>query len=205
MVSGLILAAGQSKRTSGARPLLLHETAALIDVVVGHLRESKLDELILVLGQDARRMIQKLSLNSLKVVINPTPSLGISAALQRGLAHLSPRSDAILIAMADMPLVTGAIVNQLVDAYAGGKKGIVVPVNGKSRGYPMILDRETYFEELLTLRGGVGLDVILDNSPKDILEVKMKSDEVTVSVDSHEELEAVKDRIDLPLMAYTFA
>ena len=205
MVSGLILAAGQSKRTSGARPLLLHETAALIDVVVGHLRESKLDELILVLGQDARRMIQKLSLNGLKVIINPTPSLGIPAALQRGLAHMAQRSDGILVALTDMPLVTADIVNHLIEEFDGTKKGIVVPVYEKTRGYPMIFDRDPYFDQMLAMRGNVGFEVILDNSPKDICEVKMKGDEVTTMIDSHEALEAVKDRIDLPLMSYTFA
>lgn len=205
MVSGLILAAGQRQRTNGARPLLLHETAALIDVVVGHLRESKLDELILVLGQDARRMVQKLSLNGLKVIINPTPSLGIPAALQRGLAHMSPRSDAIMVTMTDMPLVTSAIVNQLLDEFGGTKKGIVVPVHDKTRGYPMIFDRDPYFDQMLALRGNVGFEVILDNSPKDICEVNMETDEVTVMIDSHEDLEAIKDRIDLPLMSYTFA
>ncbi len=205
MVSGLILAAGQNKRKGREKPILQHEMAALIDVVVGNLRSSKLDELLLILGHDARRMVQKLSIGGLKVVINPTPSVGISASLQRGLAHLDDRCKAVMVAMGDMPLVTSATVDQIIDSFTKSKKGIAVPVHNGDRGYPVMFDKQKYFDSLLALRGNVGIGVVLEQNPKDILEVKIKSDEVIVDVDTHQDLEVVKTRIDLPVGAYTFA
>ncbi|GAB4315156.1 MAG: hypothetical protein Kow0074_02580 [Candidatus Zixiibacteriota bacterium] len=205
MVSGLILAAGQSKRIGSEKPILQHEMAALIDVVIGHLRDSKLDEIILVLGHDARRMVQKLSIGGLKVVINPTPSVGISASLQRGMAHLDDRCKALLVAMGDMPLVRGETVDQIINSFAKSKKGIAVPVHNGTRGYPVVFDKSKYLESLLALRGNIGIEAVLEQNPKDILEVKVKTDEVLVDVDTHQDLEQIKTRIDLPVGAYTFA
>jgi molybdenum cofactor cytidylyltransferase len=205
MVSGLILAAGQNKSIGKGKPVLQHEMAALIDVVVANLRDSKIDELILVLGHDARRMVQKLSIGGLKVVINPTPSLGISASLQRGLARLDARCTAVLVALGDMPLVKGATVDQLVASFSKSKKGVAVPVHDGQRGYPVILDKQKYFDSLLALRGNAGVEVIINERPKDVLEVKVKTDDVLIDVDSHEDLEQIKSRIDLPVGAYTFA
>jgi len=73
MVTGLILAAGQGKRLGGVKPLLTHETATLIEMVIANYRASNLDNLILVLGHEARRVIQKIPLAGLKVVLNPPP------------------------------------------------------------------------------------------------------------------------------------
>lgn len=196
MIAGLILAGGQGKRLSGVKPLLVHESAALLERVVQNIRAAKLDPLIVVLGVEARRVIQRIPLGGLKVVINPQPSLGLSSSIQRGLAHISPRCDAVMIALGDMPLVTTGTVNLLVEEFNKGKKGIVVPVYDKQRGHPVILDVK-YLDELLALRGDKGASAILDAHPKDVREVKVESDEVLIDVDTHDDWEMVKGRLEM--------
>ena len=198
MVSGLILAAGQSKRLGGVKPLLTHETATLIEIVIANYRASKIDNLILVLGHDARRVVQKIPLAGLRVVINPTPSLGMSASIQRGMAHLATRNEGIMIAMGDMPLVGPDTINQIIAAFDKSKKGIAVPVCNKQRGHPVIFDQKKYFDNLLELRGDVGAKEILDANPKDILEVKVKTDGVLIDVDTREDWENIRDRLEMP-------
>jgi len=196
MIAGLILASGQSKRPSGVKPLLVHESAALLERVVQNIRSAKLDPLIVVLGVEARRVIQKIPLGGLKVIINPQPSLGLSSSIQRGLAHLPPRSSGLMIAFGDMPLVTTETVSLLIDEFSKNKKGIVAPVYEKRRGHPVILDLK-YLDELLALRGNLGAGAIVDAHPKDVHEVKVRSDEVLIEVGTHEDWEAVKDRLDI--------
>jgi molybdenum cofactor cytidylyltransferase len=198
MISALILAAGQSKRLGGVKPLLAFETATLIEIVIANLRASKLDDLILVLGHEARRIIQKIEIAGLKVVINPTPSLGMSSSIQRGLAHLAKRSEAIMIALGDMPLVTPDLINQLITGFKRSKKGIAVPVYDKRRGNPVIFDQKKYFDSLLALRGDVGAKQILEDNPKDVLEVKVKSDGILVDIDTREDWDNVKERLEVP-------
>jgi molybdenum cofactor cytidylyltransferase len=198
MVTGLILAAGLSKRLGGVKPLLTHETSTLIEIVIANYRVSKIDNLILVLGHDARRVVQKIPLSGLRVVINPTPSLGMSASIQRGMAHVAPRSDALMIAMGDMPLIGPDTINHMIAAFGKSKKGIAVPVFDKKRGHPVIFDRGKYFDSLLELRGDVGAKEILEANPKDILEVKVKTDGVLIDVDTREDWEDIRDRLEVP-------
>lgn len=198
MITGLILAAGQSKRLGGVKPLLLHETSTLIEFVIANYRASKIDNLILVLGHDARRVVQKIPIAGLRVVINPTPSLGMSTSIQRGMAHLAPRSDALMIAMGDMPLIGPDTINQMIAAFDKSKKGIAVPVYDKKRGHPVIFDQKTYFDSLLELRGDVGAKEILEANPKDILEVKVKTEGVLIDVDTREDWDNIRDRLEMP-------
>jgi molybdenum cofactor cytidylyltransferase len=196
MVAGLILAGGQGKRVGGVKPLLVHEGATLLERVVQNFRVATLDPLIVVLGFEARRVIQRIPLGGLKVVINPQPSLGISSSIQRGLAHISPRCKAVMVALGDMPLVTTETVNLLVAEFNKGKKGIVVPVHGNQQGHPVIFDVK-YLDDLLALRGDKGAKSVLEAHPKDIQEVKVDSDEVLIDIDTHEDWEMVKDRLEL--------
>lgn len=198
MVTALILAAGQGKRLGGVKPLLTHETATLIEMVIASYRASKVDNIILVLGHEARRVVQKIPLAGLKVVINPTPSLGMSASIQRGMAHMATRSEAVMIAMGDMPLIGPETINQLIAAFNKSKKGIAVPVYDKKRGHPVIFDQKKYFDSLLELRGDVGAKAILEANARDILEVKVKTDGVLVDIDTKEDWESIRDRLEVP-------
>ncbi len=198
MVTALILAAGQGRRLGSVKPLLTHETATLIEMVIANYRASKVDNVILVLGHEARRVVQKIPLTGLKVVINPTPSLGMSASIQRGMAHMATRSEAVMIAMGDMPLIGPETINQVVAAFDKSKKGIAVPVYDKKRGHPVIFDQKKYFDALLELRGDVGAKEILEANPKDVLEVKVKTDSVLIDVDTKEDWESIRDRLEVP-------
>jgi molybdenum cofactor cytidylyltransferase len=104
-----------------------------------------------------------------------------------------------------MPLVSTKTVDRLIDAFTKGKKGIAVPVHDDRRGHPVILDLAKYRDALLALRGDVGIREILEVSPEDILEVKIDSDEVLVDVDTHEDLENLRERLDLPKTVSSYA
>lgn len=204
-ITGIVLAAGQSKRQGGTRPLLVHETAAIIERVLENFRAAKLQSLILVLGHEARKVLQKLSVGGMKVIINPTPSLGISASLQRGMAHLPPHCEALMVVLGDMPLIETKTVDRIIDAFSKSKKGIAVPVCDGQPGYPVILDLDKYRDALLALRGDVGVREILASNPDDILEVKIQSDEVLIDIDTHEDLENLRDRLDMPREVSSYA
>ncbi len=195
MIAGLILAGGQGKRLGGCKPLLVYESATLLELVVGHFRAASLDSLIVVLGFEARRVIQKIPLGGLKIVINPQPSLGLASSIQRGLAHVPARCNGVMIALGDMPLVTPETINLLADEFEKNKKGIVVPVYEKKRGHPVVFNM-TYLDALLALRGDAGAKAILEACPKDIREVKVRSDEVLIDVDTHEDWESIRDRLE---------
>lgn len=194
MITGLILAAGQGKRLGAVKPLLPTERGMMLDIVLRQYRTSALDDLILVLGSEAGRICQKISLGGLKVVINGQYRMGLSGSIQRGLAHVAPGTKAVAIALGDMPLVTTATINTLVREFKKGKSGIIVPVHNKQRGHPVLIDLK-YLDDLLELRGDSGAKALLEMHATDVREIKIKSDEILLDVDTLEDWEKIQDRL----------
>ncbi len=186
MIAGLILAAGQAKRIGQSKPLVAAEQAMLLEVVLRQFKAAKLDELILVLGHEARHVVQRVQLNGMKIVINSEHRSGQSTSIQRGLAHVGSRFSAVMLAHGHMPLVTTKTVDRLIAEYRKAKKGILVPTHNDRRGHPVILDLK-YLEPLLALRGDVGAKAIMDANADDVREVAVDSDEVVVDVETREQ------------------
>ena len=97
---------------------------------------------------------------------------------------MGPKSEAILIALADQPLVETDLIDHLIDIYRQNPHGIVLPSYKGKRGHPVILNRLRYQEEMGKLMGDVGCRPILNRHPEDILEVEVDSEGVIVDIDS---------------------
>lgn len=194
MIAGLILAASQGKRLGPVRPLMAADHAVLLDRVVKQFRKAKLDELIVVLGHEARQIVQRIPLNGIKIIINSEHRAGLSSSIQRGLAHVSSRFDAVMIGSGGMPLVTTNTIDTLIAEYRNSKKGIVVPVHEGKHGDPVIVAMK-YLETMLELRGDVGPKAILGTHADDVREVPVDSDEVLIEIDTRETWEKVRDRL----------
>ena len=196
MIAGLILAASQGKRLGAVRPLMAADHAVLLDKVVKQYRKAKLDELIVVLGHEARQIVQRIPLNGIKIIINSEHRVGLSSSIQRGLAHVSSRFDAVMIGSGGMPLVTTSTIDTLIAEYKKSKKGIVVPVHDGKHGDPVIVGMK-YLETMLELRGDVGPKTMIGTHAHDVREVPVESDEVLIEIDTRETWEKVRDRLQV--------
>ena len=187
MISAILLAAGESKRMGRPKLLLKWGSYTIIEKSVDTLLTSKIDELIVVLGYQARTILKKLGARKLKTVINPHYRMGMSTSIRRGLAEVSPKCEAILIALADQPSIERNLIDHLIDAYRKNPQGIVLPSYKGERGHPVILNRLRYQGEMESLTGDVGCKPILDLHPEDILEVEGESEAAVTDIDSWEE------------------
>lgn len=194
MIAGLILAASQGKRLGAVKPLMPADHAVLLDRVVKQFRNAKLDDLIVVLGHEARQIVQRIPLNGIKIIINSEHRAGLASSIQRGLAHVSSRFRAVMIGTGGMALVTSQTIDTLIREYNKGKKGIVVPVHDGRRGHPVIIDLK-YLESMLELRGDVGTRSVMETHAEDVREVPIDSDEVLIDIDTRETWEKVRDRL----------
>jgi molybdenum cofactor cytidylyltransferase len=117
-VAAVLMAAGAGARM-GQRPksLLELDGVPLICRQVMALREAGVTELVLVLGHHAKDI--KAAVRPLKVslVLNPDPDAGPVSSQRLGLQSLSGHSDAVLMALADQPLIDAADLRQLVQAF----------------------------------------------------------------------------------------
>ena len=140
-VAAVLMAAGAGARM-GQRPksLLELDGVPLICRQVLTLREAGVAELVLVLGHHAREIEAAVKELKVTVVINPDPDAGPVTSQRLGLQSLSGQSDAVLMALADQPLLDAADLRQLVQAFKQRPPGcaLLYPRVAGQPGNPVI-------------------------------------------------------------------
>lgn len=185
MIAGILLAAGESKRMEGAfKPLLKWGTRTVIGECVHQLHDSKLDEIFVVLGHRELDIRQRLAGAGVQYAINPAFQKGMLSSVKIGWAQVAPATEAVLIALVDQPMITSALINQLIEAYQNGKKRIVIPTHNGKRGHPIILSTD-FEEELMLLPEDApeGLKTLIDRYPDEVLEVPVDSPAILEDID----------------------
>ena len=140
-LAAVLMAAGAGARM-GQRPksLLELDGMPLICRQIMALRQAGVSELVLVLGHHAKEIEAAVKVLEVSVVINPDPDAGPVGSQRLGLQSLSGQSEAVLMALADQPLLDAADLRQLVHAFHQREPGcsLLYPsVNGQP-GNPVI-------------------------------------------------------------------
>lgn len=189
MLSAIILAAGESKRMGEAKQLMPLGKSTLLEQAIDNLLNSSVDETIVVLGHKAEEITTKIANKPVKVVINPDYQQGMSTSIVAGLIMVDPRSQAVMLALGDQPLVASRTINQLIEAFNKNRKGIAVPTYQGRRGHPIIFDIK-YKAELFKLKGDIGGREIIQNHPKDVSMVAVDSESVISDIDTKDDYKA---------------
>ena len=126
-VGAILLAAGSGSRM-GNRPKCLLELGGvpLIRRQIIALSGAGVDELVVVLGHHAQRIDPVVQDFPVTVIRNPDPDAGQVSSLRTGLQALSSKVDAVLVALADQPLINAQDINDLIGAYKKRPEGIQV-------------------------------------------------------------------------------
>ncbi|HYL98883.1 MAG TPA: molybdenum cofactor cytidylyltransferase [Blastocatellia bacterium] len=189
MITAIIPAAGTSSRMGEANKLLLpFRGRTVIENAVDTLLESRIAEILIVVGFESEKVIAALSEKPrrVKIVENPEYEVGMSTSIKAGVAVASAESEAIMIYLADMPLLEPADINRLIDSFREAKdtkKSIVVPVFEGRRGNPVILDARLK-ADILDVVGDIGCRRIIKNNPDKVSIVEMMTDHVVRDIDS---------------------
>ncbi|HKQ75897.1 MAG TPA: nucleotidyltransferase family protein [Blastocatellia bacterium] len=203
MISGILLAAGESSRMQGAfKPLLKWGKRTVIGECVHQMRNSQLAEIFVVLGHREMEIRQTLSGSGVQYVINEDYRRGMLSSIKAGLSLISPNSDAALIALVDQPMVTKEITDSLIDAFNTGEKGIVLPTYRGKRGHPIILSAK-YFEDVMQLDEGApeGMRQFIAEHGADTLEVPVDTAAVIEDIDLPEDYERLSKQAE-PIYEY---
>jgi len=183
MVSAILLAAGESKRMGKPKLLMPFGKSTILEQTVDNLLNSTVSEVIVVLGYKAEEVMPKLAAKPLKIAINPNYHQGMSTSIVAGLNLIDDKAEAVMLALADQPLVDSKIINRLIQQFYAHNKGIVIPAYQGRRGHPIIFAIK-YKAELLGLKGDVGGRQIIEKHPEDILEVAVDSPGINIDIDT---------------------
>ncbi|WP_202421656.1 nucleotidyltransferase family protein [Nocardiopsis alba] len=134
-VAGLLLAAGSGSRLGRPKALVELGGERLVDRGVRMLAAGGCSPVLVVLGAADTRVEGALTVH------NTDWSSGMGSSVRAGIDALPDSVDAVLVALADQPLVTPAAVRRLVEAYEQGARAAVATYNGNPRN-PVLLGRE---------------------------------------------------------------
>jgi len=163
----------------------------LIARAVDALLASAVDEVVVVLGHDADKVREKLGGRKVMFVENPDYSKGLSTSVRAGIGAVSARASAIMIYLADQPLLAPEEINSLIRAFAEARKlnkNIVVPFFRGRRGNPVILD-SAYHEAILDIAGETGCRRVIRHNPDQVFVVEMETDHAVRDIDTMEDYE----------------
>ena len=194
MIAAIVPAAGMSTRMGRNKLLLAFRDRPLIARAVDTLLESEVDQVVVVLGHEADKVKAKLQGRQVTIVENPSYGQGMSTSIRVGLGAVSSDARAIMIYLADQPLLEPEDVKRLIGAFADAReqgKSIVVPFFHGQRGNPVILD-SSYKEGILEVVGEVGCKRVIKRNPDKVLVVEMETDHVVRDVDRIEDYEGLK-------------
>jgi len=186
-ISALVLAAGESQRMAGRNKLLMPLAGkTIIACTVEAILAAGLEDVIVVLGHEAVAIQEVLEKQPVRFTFNPNYCRGMASSIQAGLAALAPQTQAVMIALADQPLIAAAEINFIIAAFSRApEKSIGVPTFNGQRGHPVLLDLR-YREEMLALQGDVGCKSILARHPEAVREIAMPTGSILEDADTPE-------------------
>ena len=158
VIGAVLLAAGAGARI-GHRPKCLLELGGvpLIRRQLIALSGAGVDEVVVVTGHHAALVEPVVQSFPVTLVHNPRPDEGQVSSQRLGLAALAGRLDAVIVALADQPLLNAQDITALIGAWKKRPEGVQVvhPEVGGQRGNPVIFSADVR-EQILAGAAGFG-------------------------------------------------
>ena len=157
----IVLAAGASRRFRATKQLanycgepLVCRAARLAEAVCA-------ERSILVTGSDWRRVHDACAPLQGFFVRNESFESGMSGSIACGIRAVAETADAVLLLLADQPLITAAYLQQMIVAWNGSDTAIVCSEFAGIVGPPVIFPAR-YFGGLTSLEGDKGARALID-------------------------------------------
>ena len=186
-VAGLLLAAGSGSRFGSPKALVSYRGQTLVERGVALLRDAGCDPVLVVVGAQAEQVTAVVGDDALTVTC-PDWQRGMGASLCTGLAALPATSSAVVVALADQPLVTAEAVTRLL---AAGGQAAVATYGGKARN-PVLLSRSTWEQVAELAVGDVGARPWLSAHPELVTEVPCDDAGSPFDIDTPADLAALE-------------
>jgi molybdenum cofactor cytidylyltransferase len=197
VIAAVVLAAGTSSRMAPYNKLLLADRGGkpMIARVVDNVLSSRARPILVVLGHRGEDIRAALGGRPVTYVAAADYARGLSASLRAGIAALPAEAAGALVCLGDMPLVTGRLIDRLIDAFDPDEgRSIVVPTHQGRAGNPVLWSRR-YFPEILALSGDSGARALIAQHAEQVAEVEVGDDAVLRDFDTVDSLATLPQRL----------
>ena len=190
-MTGLVLAAGGSKRLGRPKQLLRYGSGTLLGHVLDTARACPFDQRLCVVGGVAADVRSAVDFAGIEVVENAHFGEGCSSSIAAALGAVDTRSSVLVLMLGDQPGVGASTVAALL---AGrGDAPIAACVYEDGRGHPLAFARSV-FGELGALHGDKGVWKLLDRRASEVVDVPVAGS-IPRDVDTWEDYEAVVEAL----------
>lgn len=192
--AAVVLAAGGSKRLGRPKQLEPWGESNLLGHVLARTFLFPVDEVWVVLGHDAERMIAATDLGDAYIVENLEWEEGIASSLRVGLDALTrlSRCDRALVVIGDQPEVPADVVAELFASHEKAGRPVTIPKYRYSWGNPVIVDRSLW-GRLMSLEGDEGARRLWQAHPEWVNEVWFP-ESAPRDVDTEADIDELKPR-----------
>jgi molybdenum cofactor cytidylyltransferase len=145
------------------------------------LREAGIGQIVVVCGADREQYEGALASTGVRLVPNKMAASEMADSLRLGLEQIDITShSAVLVCLADHPLVTAGTYGTLVELHRGSPEKIIIPSFQGSRGHPGLFPA-TIIREIFTT---TSLREIVRRDPERVLVVAVPDEGVVLDVDT---------------------
>lgn len=196
-VAAIVLAAGRSTRMAPYNKLLVADRAGkpMIARVVDNILSSRARPVFVVTGHREAEVRAAIGGRPVTFVAASDYADGLAASLKAGIAALPEEIGGAIVCLGDMPLVTGRVIDRLIDSFDPDEgRMIVAPTHEGRIGNPILWER-SFFAEMLALQGDAGARALLKRHAEQVAEIPMDDDAVLRDFDTVDSLATLPQRM----------
>jgi len=217
-IPGILLSAGSSERFGSDKLLTLLPTGeTLLERALKVHLHSQISPLIVVvspnLGEIIREKTMILTSSNIKIgkriglwypfscrwgrgrlAINENFREGMSSSIKKGVSCLTDdeKAGGLVVSLADLPLLTSETINFCIKKFLKERAGFLLPVFNDITGHPVIVDFNRFKNDIVKLRGDVGLRSLLAQYPKAVKKIPWQDDSVIWDIDTPKDLKRLE-------------
>ena len=165
----IVPAAGRSRRMGTPKLLLPWRERPLITHVLDAWRASRVSRVIVIAHPEDRHLAEVCSASGTTVVVPEVPPAEMKDSIACGLAWIAAHehpaaTDAWVVAPADLPRLSAAEIDRVIEAYDPASPRVVVPAHAGRRGHPALFPWGLA-AEVARLAPDEGLNALFDRHP----------------------------------------
>lgn len=182
--------------------LPLPDGRSFVAAIAATLRAAGARDLVVVTGRDHDAIAAALLQAGLepppRVARNPDPSRGQLSSVWVGMdAVVDARTEAVLVTLVDVPLVSSATVRQIIEAWRRSRAPIVRPAIGDRHGHPVIFDR-ALLPALRAASLDEGAKAVVRAHAHEVLDVPVDDEGCLADVDTRDDYRRIIGRVAPP-------